>query len=61
MDLSFPVDMIDLEYIVDAVNAATDKTAPQGAIDQLGQVLPRVVAAIAESKPGGKYSCKKKT
>ena len=51
LDLSFPVTMVDRDYLVDSVNAASSKTAPQGAIDQIGQVLPRIIAAIAESKP----------
>ena len=52
LDLTFPVTIVDENYIVDSVNAATSKTAPQGAIDQIGQVLPRIIAAIADSKPG---------
>ena len=43
--------MVDKDYLVDSVNAASSKTAPQGAIDQIGQVLPQIVAALANSKP----------
>ena len=51
LDLSFPVTMPDNNYIVEAVNATTKRTAPQGGIDQIGNVLPRIIAAMAEAEP----------
>ena len=51
LDLTFPVMMVDQDYVVESVNASTQKTAPQGSIDQIGNVLPRIIAAMAESEP----------
>ena len=46
LDLSFPVRMHMAED-VPSVNTNTVKTAPQGAIDQIGHVLPRIIHAFA--------------
>ena len=49
-DLNFPVEMMELQYIFNAVNAATKKTTPPRAIEQLRQVLPRIIETITESR-----------
>lgn len=46
LDLSFPVRLSPSE-IVPSVNSTSTKTAPKGAIDQIGHVLPRIIHAFA--------------
>ena len=48
LDLSFPVKLSPSET-VPSVNSTTQKSAPQGAIDQLGHVLPRIIHAFAST------------
>ncbi len=46
LDLSFPVKLQD-GTTVPSVNAATTKTAPRGAINQIGHSLQRIIHAFA--------------
>ena len=46
LDLSFPV-RLSTDAVVPSVNSSTTKTAPKGAIDQIGHVLPRIIHAFA--------------
>jgi hypothetical protein len=46
LDLSFPVHLSPTTT-VPSVNTTTTKTAPRGAIDQIGHVLPRIIHAFA--------------
>ena len=46
LDLSFPVRLSPSET-VPSVNSTSTKTAPKGAIDQIGHVLPRIIHAFA--------------
>ena len=53
LDLSFPVRLNDGSR-VPAVNAATIKTAPRGAINQIGHSLQRIIHAFATADPNAK-------
>ena len=53
LDLSFPVKLSD-GTIVPSVNDATTKTAPRGAINQIGHSLQRIIHAFATSDPHAK-------
>jgi hypothetical protein len=53
LDLSFAIRLQDGSY-VPSVNAASEKTAPHGAIDQLGHSLSRVIHAFASTRPDKK-------
>ena len=53
LDLSFPVRLVD-RSIVPSVNAATTKTAPRGAINQIGHSLQRIIHAFATADPNAK-------
>ena len=53
LDLSFPVTLAD-KTTYPSVNAATEKTAPQKAIDQLGQALQRIIYAFASADKDAK-------
>ena len=48
LDLSFPV-KLKPSGEVPSVNSTTVKTAPKGAIDQIGHVLPRIIHAFASA------------
>ena len=48
LDLSFPV-RLSPTNVVPSVNSTTVKTAPKGAIDQIGHVLPRIIHAFASA------------
>jgi hypothetical protein len=48
LDLSFPVKLKD-GSIVCSVNDSTTKTAPQGAIDQMGHSLQQIIHVFAEA------------
>ena len=48
MDLSFACHL-ENNGIVDSVNASTTKTAPRGAIDQMGHLLMQIVHTFAEA------------
>ena len=47
LDLSFKL-MLN-GYALPSVNEATERCAPEEALDQIGQVLPRIIAAMAEA------------
>ena len=47
LDLSFSLSLNDGRR-VPSVNEATEKTAPAGAVDQIGHALARIVHALAE-------------
>jgi hypothetical protein len=49
LDLSFPV-RLRQGRVLPSVNATTVKTAPKGAIDQLGHSLARIIHAFAEAE-----------
>jgi hypothetical protein len=51
LDLSFHL-RLKQGGIVPSVNSTTIKTAPKGAIDQLGHSLTRIIHAFAEAKEG---------
>ena len=53
LDLSFPVRLVD-GSIVPSVNAGTTKTAPRGAINQIGHSLQRIIHAFATADPQAK-------
>ena len=53
LDLSFRLRLQDGSE-VPAVNDTTEKTAPRGAVDQLGHSLKRLIHAFAEAEPGDK-------
>jgi hypothetical protein len=53
LDLSFPVTLSD-KSVHPSVNAATQKTAPRQAIDQLGHSLQRIIQAFANTDPNAK-------
>ena len=53
LDLSFPVALSD-KSVHPSVNAATQKTAPRQAIDQLGHSLHRIIQAFATAEPDAK-------
>ena len=53
LDLSFPV-RLSQSSMVPAVNSSTTKTAPKGAIDQIGYVLPRIIHAFASVEEDAK-------
>jgi hypothetical protein len=53
LDLSFRLRLEDGGFIP-AVNDTTTKTAPQGAIDQIGHALKRIIHAFAETAEGDK-------
>ena len=53
LDLSFPITLSD-KSVHPSVNEATVKTAPQRAIDQLGQALQRIIYAFATTDPKAK-------
>jgi hypothetical protein len=40
--------------VLAAVNNTTEKTAPKGAIDQIGECLSRIIYAFAEADPTAK-------
>ena len=52
LDLSFRLEMIGCD--LPAVNEATEYTAMEAAIDQLGSVFPRIVEALATAPENGK-------
>ena len=47
LNLSFDLKMST--HTVPSVNEATKKTSPEGTLDQLGSVLPRLIAAVAQT------------
>ena len=53
LDLSFPV-RLSPTSVVPLVNNTTVKTAPKGAIDQIGHVLPRIIHAFAAAEDDAK-------
>jgi hypothetical protein len=53
LDLSFPV-QLNPTTTVPSVNTTTTKTAPRGAIDQIGHVLPRIIHAFASVEDDAK-------
>ena len=53
LDLSFPVRLSHSES-VPSVNSTSTKTAPKGAIDQIGHVLPRIIHAFAAAEEDAK-------
>ena len=53
LDLSFAV-KLTASTEVPSVNSTTVKTAPQGAIDQIGHVLPRLIHAFATADENAK-------
>ena len=53
LDLSFPV-KLKPSGEVPSVNTTTVKTAPKGAIDQIGHVLPRIIHAFAAAEENDK-------
>ena len=53
LDLSFPVKLDD-GTIVPSVNDTTTKTAPRGAINQIGHSLQRIIHAFATADPDAK-------
>ena len=53
LDLSFPVHLTP-STTVPSVNSTTTKTAPRGAIDQIGHVLPRIIHAFASVEDDAK-------
>ena len=53
LDLSFPV-QVNPTTTVPSVNTTTTKTAPRGAIDQIGHVLPRIIHAFASVEDDAK-------
>ena len=53
LDLSFPV-KLHPSGEVPSVNSTTVKTAPKGAIDQIGHVLPRIIHAFATAEENAK-------
>jgi len=53
LDLSFPVRLSPTE-VVPSVNSTTTKTAPKGAIDQLGHSLSRIIHAFASASDDAK-------
>ena len=53
LDLSFPVRLTP-STVVPSVNSTTTKTAPKGAIDQIGHVLPRIIHAFATADDNAK-------
>ena len=53
LDLSFPV-KLNPSTVVPSVNTTTTKTAPKGAIDQIGHVLPRIIHAFASVEEDAK-------
>ena len=53
LDLSFPIKLSN-GTIVPSVNDATTKTAPRGAINQIGHSLQRIIHAFATSDPDAK-------
>ena len=50
LDLSFRL-RLKQGGTVPSVNENTEKTAPKGALDQLGHSLQRIIHAFAEAKP----------
>jgi hypothetical protein len=53
LDLSFSI-QLNPESFVPSVNSTTTKSAPQGAIDQIGHVLPRIIHAFATAAEDAK-------
>ena len=53
LDLSFRLRLRSGE-VVPSVNENTEKTAPQGALDQLGHSLDRIIHAFAQAGPEDK-------
>ena len=53
LDLSFSL-KLTLHGSVPSVNENSEKTAPGGAIDQIGHVLLRLIRALAEAPDGAK-------
>ena len=53
LDLWFPV-RLSPDISVPSVNSTTVKTAPKGAIDQIGHVLPRIIHAFATAEEDAK-------
>ena len=53
LDLSYPIKLQD-GSTVPSVNETTIKTAPRGAIDQIGHSLQRIIHAFATSDPDAK-------
>ena len=50
LDLSFSLKMST--HQIPSVNESTEKTSPNGTLDQMGTVLPRVIAAVAQTAEG---------
>ena len=50
LDLSYTIKL--MERRIEAVNDTTTKTAPQGAMDQMGHVLDRIIYAFTEAEDG---------
>ena len=53
LDLSFSIQLTP-KTVVPSVNSTTTKSAPQGAIDQIGHVLPRIIHAFATAEDDAK-------
>ena len=53
LDLSFPIKLSD-GTIIPSVNSTTTKTAPRGAINQIGHSLQRIIHAFATADPDAK-------
>ena len=53
LDLSFSLQLKDGKHIP-SVNEATEKTAPRGAVDQIGHTLSRIIHAFAQAEPDAK-------
>jgi hypothetical protein len=53
LDLSFPLRLCD-GTTLSSVNDSTQKTAPQGSIDQMGHTLSRIIHAFASTDPSAK-------
>ena len=50
LDLSFSLKMST--HQIPSVNESTEKTSPNGTLDQMGTVLPQVIAAVAQTAEG---------
>ena len=53
LDLSFSLRLKDGKSIP-SVNEATEKSAPKGAVDQIGHTLSRIIHAFAQAEPDAK-------
>jgi hypothetical protein len=54
LDLSFPVRLKPESVALPSVNESTIRTAPRGAIDQLGHSLQRIIHGVAYGRSQGK-------